>query len=101
MSEFWTTWYQPLLGALHVLGIAAFGGALLADAPALRRIGLAWMLATGVLLYLVNAERLIASTSLRIKLVLIALAVFVKGPRWLILSLWAAVIFAARGIAYF
>lgn len=101
MSEFVATWYQPLLGALHVLGVAAFGGALLTDAPLLRRIGLAWMLTTGALLYLANAERLSASNSLRLKLALIALAVIVRGPRWLVLSLWAAVIFAARGIAYF
>lgn len=101
MSEFAAVWYQPLIGALHVLGIAAFGGALLADAPRLRRIGLAWMLATGVLLYLANAERVLASTSFRIKLALIVLAVVVPGPRWLTLSLWAAVIFASRGIAYF
>lgn len=101
MSEFWDTWYQPLIGALHVLGVAVFGATLLTDAQRLRRIGLAWMLATGVLLYIANAERVLASTSFRIKLVLIVAAVLIPRPRWLVLALWATVIFAARGIAYF
>jgi hypothetical protein len=101
MSEFLDIWYQPLLGALHVLGVAVFGVTLLTDAALLRRIGLAWMLATGVLLYFANAERVAASTSFRIKLLLMVAAVLIPGPRWLVLALWAAVIFAARGIAYF
>lgn len=101
MSEFIVTWYQPLLGALHVLGVAAFGAALLTDAPWLRRLGLAWMLTTGVFLYLANSERLAPNEVLWLKLGLIALALVVRSPRWLSLSLWAAVIFAARWIAYF
>jgi hypothetical protein len=101
MSEFIVIWYQPLLGALHVLGVAAFGATLLTHAPILRRIGLAWMLSTGVLLYLANAERLASNKVLWLKLGLVALAVAMKGPRWLTLALWAAVIFAARWIAYF
>jgi hypothetical protein len=94
-------WYQPALGALHVLGIALFGATLLTDAPVLRRIGLAWMLCTGALLFAMNAERVYASTSFRVKLALLLLLIFVRKPRWLVLTLWAAVIFAARGIAYF
>jgi hypothetical protein len=101
MPEFFEVWYQPLIGALHVLGIAWFGAALLTDAPKLRRLGLAWMLGTGALLFAMNAERVYASTSFRIKLGLLLTLMFVRRPRWLILALWAAVIFAARGIAYF
>lgn len=101
MSEFAAIWYQPLLGALHVLGIAWFGATLLVEASVLRRIGLAWMLATGVLLFAANAERVYASTSFRIKLALLVALLFVRRPHWLVLTLWVAVIFASRGIAYF
>lgn len=101
MSEFIAIWYQPLLGALHMLGIAWFGTTLLIEAPLLRRIGVLWMVATGALLFAVNAERVYASTSFRIKLALLLTLLFVRRPRWLVLTLWAAVIFAARGIAYF
>ena len=46
-----STWGFPILGALHVLGIAWFGGALFFPPARLwRRIGLATILATGVLL---------------------------------------------------
>jgi hypothetical protein len=34
------------------------------------------------------------------KLGLLVALMFVRRPRWLVLSLWAAVIFASRGIAY-
>ncbi|MEO5926120.1 MAG: hypothetical protein ABIR70_20025 [Bryobacteraceae bacterium] len=101
MSEFVLVWYQPLLGAIHVLGVAAFGATLLADAPLLRRVGLVWMLATGALLFAANAERIYTSTSFRIKIAILVTLFFVKQPRWLVLGLWAAVIFASRGIAYF
>ncbi len=101
MSEFIDVWYQPLIGALHMLGIAWFGASLFVDAPWMRRVGLVWMLATGALLFAANAERVLASTSFRLKMVLVLTAVLVPRPRWLVLALWAAVIFAARGIAYF
>jgi hypothetical protein len=101
MSEFAAVWYQPLIGALHVLGVAWFGATLWTEARRLRWIALVWMLATGVLLFAANSQRVLASTSFRIKLVLLATLLFVRGPRWLVLALWAAVIFASRGIAYF
>lgn len=101
LLDFASTWYQPLIGALHVLGIAWFGGALFADAPVLRRAGIVWMLATGLMLFGLNATRLYNSTASWIKMALLAALLFVRGPRWLILSLWVAVIFASRLIAYF
>ena len=105
MSEFvvdlWAVWYQPLIGALHMLGIAWFGASLFVKAPRMRRVGLVWMLLTGALLFAANAERVLASTSFRVKMGLMVAAVLVSRPRWLVVGLWAAVIFAARGIAYF
>jgi general stress protein CsbA len=97
------TWWVPFVGALHVLGIAWFGGTVLFDDPRLTRwrwVGLALMLLTGVLLFAANPSRTWASTAFRIKLVLLAALWFAK-PRWLVLTLWAAVIAASRGIAYF
>jgi hypothetical protein len=90
-----------VLGALHVLGIAWFGATVWTEAPRLRRIGLLWMLATGALLFAANAERVLGSTSFRLKLALLLALVFVRKPRWLSLALWVAAIFASRGIAYF
>jgi hypothetical protein len=101
LFDFWLTWYQPLIGALHVLGIAWFGGALFADAPLMRRIGIVWMVATGLILFTLNTTRIYGSTAFRIKMVLLAALLFIRGPRWLVLSLWAGVILAARLIAYF
>ena len=105
MSEFvvdlWATWYQPLIGALHVLGIAWFGASLFVNAPKMRRVALGWMVLTGALLLAANAERVLASTAFRLKLALMMAAILTPRPRWLILGLWAAVVFASRGIAYF
>ncbi len=101
MLEFIDVWYQPLLGALHVLGIAWFGATLWTDNPKLRRIGIAWMLATGAILFALNPDRIWASTSFRVKLGILAALLVVRKPMWLVLALWAAVVFASRGIAYF
>jgi hypothetical protein len=101
MRDFFDVWHQPLLGALHVLGIAWFGATLWTNEPRLRRIGLAWMVLTGLALFALNPDRLGASTAFRLKLALLTTLVFVRGPRWLVLTLWAAVVFAARGVAYF
>ncbi|MEP6961718.1 MAG: hypothetical protein ABI995_06560 [Acidobacteriota bacterium] len=104
MSEFLAVWYQPAIGALHVLGIAWFGGMLLTEDSRLRVwrwSGLALLLLTGLLLFAANAGRVWSSTSFRIKLLLLVALIFARQPRWLVLTLWAAVIFASRGIAYF
>src|SRR3954467_10308890 len=101
MSEFASVWDQPLIGAFHVLGVAWFGATLLVDARRLRWLGLVWMLATGALLFAANMERVYASNSFRIKMGLLLVLCFVRRPRWVVLGLWGAVIFASRGIAYF
>ncbi len=101
LSEFGSTWYQPLIGALHVLGIAWFGATLFSDAPLMRRIGIAWMLATGILLYIANAAHVTHSMAFHIKLALLIALIFVRKPQWLVLSSWIAVIFFSRMTAYF
>ena len=102
-----STWGFTILGALHVLGIAWFGGAVLI--PAMRvwkRIGLAWMLLTGALLFWLEPLKCYNSISFRVKVLLLLLfvpAAFVppKLARVLALTLWAAVILASQGIAFF
>jgi len=99
-----STWAVPVIGALHVLCLALFAGTVLNDAPSLRRmrwIGLALMIFTGALLFAANPARTFESLSFRLKLLLLVSLIFVRRPRWLMLALWAAVIAASRGIAYY
>lgn len=108
-----STWGFPIVGALHVLALALFGGALIIELGVelrwLRRLGLALILMTGVLLFASGAAHFYKSTFFRIKMVLLALlllnAIAARSDRRKIhaaiaLALWAAVIFAARGIAF-
>ena len=96
-----STWGFPILGALHVLGIAWFGGALFfLPARAWRRIGLAVMLGTGALLFAVEPLKCYHSAAFWIKMALLGM-IRVNPLRRLSLVLWAAVIVAARGIAFF
>jgi hypothetical protein len=110
-----STWGYPIVGALHVLALALFGAALLipfahgVELRWLRRVGLALILTTGTLLFASSAARYYNSTFFRIKLVLLALlllnaiAARYDGKRMhaaIALVLWAAIIFAARGIAF-
>jgi hypothetical protein len=102
-----STWGFTILGALHVLGIAWFGGAVLI--PAMRvwkRIGLAWMLLTGALLFWLEPLKSYNSFSFRVKLLLLILlpcTIFLPPTfaRAASLTLWAAVILASQGIAFF
>ena len=115
-----TTWGYPIVGALHVLAIALFGGAILAphfsvlefaDVRLVRRIGLTLAVVTGALVFASGAVVYYASTSFRIKMALLALlalnAIAFRQRRRsklhsaITLALWAAVIFASRGIAFF
>jgi hypothetical protein len=110
-----STWGYPVVGALHVLAIALFGGALLiplvhgVELRWLRRVGLTLILITGTLLFASSAARYYNSTFFRIKLVLLGLLlVNAIAARYddrkmyaaIALVLWAAAIFAARGIAF-
>jgi hypothetical protein len=114
-----STWGYPIVGALHVLAIALFGGAVLAphlrglafvDVRWIRRVGLSLVLATGTLVFASGAVGYYKSSSFRIKIVLLALialnAIASRQHRnklnsVIALALWAAVIFASRGIAFF
>jgi hypothetical protein len=112
-----STWGYPVIGALHVLAMALFGGAVLVsnfstlqDALQLRKwkwFFLALVTLTGILLFASNAVRYYGSLSFKAKLILLVLgAVPVSSARsrrqaWLSAALLAAVIFASRGIAFF
>ena len=107
-----STWGYPIIGAIHVLGLAWFGGAVLVADRHLRAwkwIGLAVMLLSGALLFALHPARYSGSLSFRVKMLLLLLvganAAFAH-PRPGIagrvsVALWMAIIFASRGIAFF
>jgi hypothetical protein len=106
-----STWTVPIIGAIHVLAIAWFGGAVLVRDARLRRFrwtGLSILLFTGLLLFWSQPLRLYYSQFFRAKillLLLIALVAFLPGRLARVgflvsLVLWAGVILASRGIAY-
>jgi hypothetical protein len=106
-----STWAVPIIGAIHVLAIAWFGGSVLVDDVRLRRfrwIGLSILLFTGALLFWSEPLRLYYSQFFRVKLVLliaIGLATllpdrYARLAMAFSLALWAGVILASRGIAY-
>jgi len=113
-------WGYPIVGALHVLAMALFGGAVLAphirvlqfaDVRWIRITGLTLVVATGALVFASGAVGYYGSTSFRIKMVLLALLALnaiaasrrnQSSPHSAIaLVLWIAVIVASRGIAFF
>jgi hypothetical protein len=102
-----STWGFAILGSLHVLGIAWFGGAVLFQAMHnWKRIGLVWMLLTGGLLFWLEPLKCYYSLSFRLKfLLLLSLSLAVLLPPRLArawsLILWAPVILASQGIAFF
>jgi len=110
-----STWAVPIIGAIHVLAIAWFGGAVLLPDPArdnvLRRfrwIGLSILLFTGALLFWSQPLRLYYSQFFRLKmafLVVIGLSALLPARHSrlamvLSLALWAGVVLTSRGIAY-
>ena len=106
-----STWAVPIIGAIHVLAIAWFGGAVLVRDPQLRRFrwtGLSILLATGFLLFWSEPVRLYYSQFFRVKMLLLVLiavtallpARHARLAMGVSLALWAAVILASRGIAY-
>jgi hypothetical protein len=100
-------WGFTILASLHVLGVAWFGGAVVFRAlQPWRRIGAAWMLATGAFLFWLEPLKCYASVAFRVKMLLliaIACTAFLpsKIARAISLILWAAVILAAQGISFF
>jgi hypothetical protein len=101
-----STWGYPIIGAIHVLGIAWFGGTVLAsrfvpDLRRLRAIGITLLLASGTVLFWLQPMRYYNSTSFRVKIVLLILLIRAKPASALALATWVAIIFASRGIAFF
>jgi hypothetical protein len=99
-----TTWGFPILSALHVLGLAWFGGTVLVpgEFPRLQRCGLAFVLFTGAVLFLMQPARYSHSIAFWTKMGLIAAILLLpRRTLWSALSLWFLVICAARAIAYF
>ncbi len=101
-----STWGFTILSALHVLGVAWFGGAVLFSVmPAWRRIGAVWMVITGALLFWLEPLKCYHSAFFLAKmLLLLILAATVFLPRGaarpISLVLWAAVILTSQGIAF-
>lgn len=106
-----STWSVPIIGAIHVLAIAWFGGSVLIRDRRLRGfrwVGLSILTATGALLFWSQPVRLYYSQFFRLKmllLLLIAASGFLPSRHarlgmCLSLALWAGVILASRGIAY-
>jgi hypothetical protein len=112
-----STWAYPLIGALHVLGVAWFGGGVLLSIlcrhnrelrprGAFLWTGAIVMLVSGALMFMIEPLRCATSYAFGAKmLLLIALAaanrVRTKVRVPLTLTLWAGVFLAARGIAFF
>ena len=113
-----STWGYPIVSALHVLGMALFGGTVLVTDLRLlgvttelrgwRWIGFMIVALTGVLLFVSSPVRYWASAFFRLKMLLLILlginALLFPRARfaaYLSLTLWIAVIFASRGIAFF
>ena len=111
-----STWGYPTVGALHVLAVVLFGGVVLLpqfrdSLRWLQRVGLTLVLSTGVLLFAAGAAGYYEKTFFRIKIGLLILIFLnsVAGSQSqrkkmhaaIALVLWATVIFASRGIAFF
>jgi hypothetical protein len=106
-----STWAVPIIGAIHVLAIAWFGGSVLVNDVRLRRfrwVGLSILLFTGGLLFWSQPLRLSYSQFFRAKMALLVViglsallpARYSRLAMALSLVLWAGVILASRGIAY-
>jgi hypothetical protein len=106
-----STWAVPIIGAIHVLAIAWFGGTVLVNDPRLKRFrwtGLSILLATGALLFWSQPVRLYYSQFFRLKMLLLVLIGvsallpirYARLAMVLSVVLWASVICASRGIAY-
>ena len=97
-------WGYPIIAGIHVAGLALFGATVLTSPQQLKtwkRIGLAAMLLTGLLIFGMHPAHYASSTAFRVKMLLLVAVLSLKLPRAVSLTLWAAIIFASRGIAFF
>jgi hypothetical protein len=96
-------WGYPIIGAVHVLGMAWFAGAAFgAVSPRFKWVGVGLVLASGLLLFGLHPAMYFASVAFRIKMALLLLLCMpVKLNRAAVITLWIAIIFASRGIAFF
>jgi hypothetical protein len=100
-----STWGYPIISAIHVLGLAWFGGTILISAfgrelRMWRRLGIVLLLASGAVLYWLQPGQYNDSIAFRAKLALIVVTLLMKPASPLAVGLWVAIIFASRGIAY-
>jgi hypothetical protein len=106
-----STWGFPIISAIHVLAIAWFGGTVLIPSLgrqllSFQRTGLALVLLTGALLFWLEPVKCYASVPFRLKMLLLVVVGvnplfrnrLTTGLSW---TLWLAIIFTARWIAYF
>ena len=101
-----STWGYPIIGAIHVLGIAWFGGTILVSAfvpevAKLRRAGIALLLISGAVLFWLQPAQYYTSVSFWIKIALVVAGLSLKPGNKVYAALWIAIVFASRGIAYF
>ena len=96
-----STWGYPIIAAVHVLGIAWFGGAVLKGLQTGTRLGLVFMTVTGAVLFYMAPVHCYESYAFRVKMLLLATAVVFPRPRFLSFAYWIGMIFAGRGIAFF
>ena len=97
-------WGYPIIAAIHVLGLALFGATVLNGCRRIQDLeesGLAVMLLSGALLFGMHPGMYWGSVAFRLKILLLVLVLGLKLPRAVSLALWLAIIFAARGIAFF
>jgi len=100
-----STWGYPIISAIHVLGIAWFGGTILISQFArelrtLRYIGIALLLSSGAVLFWLQPAQYYVSVSFWVKMIVLLCLIWTKPASRLALALWVAVIFASRGIAF-
>jgi hypothetical protein len=98
-----STWGYPIISAIHVLGIAWFGGTVLVSSDKvqwMRRIGLLLLIATGVILFLLHPAMYANSMFFRLKIVLLAVVLWMRPTSALSLALWGGIVVASRGIAF-
>jgi hypothetical protein len=100
-----STWGYPIIAAIHVLGIAWFGGTILVsefvpELRKLRHVGIALLLASGGVLFWLQPAQYYTSIAFWVKMILLVALVWLRAGTVLSLVIWAAIIFASRGIAF-